>query len=67
MIGALAALALLLEVGTLAYCNTGELIATQRWIAHTHEVLDTVDAAVSTMKDVEIAVPTTYRRSRPHT
>jgi PAS domain S-box-containing protein len=54
--GAVLAFAVLLGAGALAYRNTGELVATQRWIAHTHDVLDTVDAAVSIMKDAEIAV-----------
>ncbi len=54
--GAFVALALLLGAGGLAYRNTGDLIAVQRWIAHTHDVLDTVDATVSAMKDSEIAV-----------
>jgi PAS domain S-box-containing protein len=54
--GSVLAFALLFGAGALAYRNTGELITTQRWIAHTHEVLDTVDAAISTMKDAELAV-----------
>ena len=54
--GAGAALGLLLGVGMLAYRNTGELVTMQRWIARTHEVLDSVDGAVSIMKDAEIAV-----------
>jgi PAS domain S-box-containing protein len=46
----------LLAVGWIAYRHTLDLIGTQHWIAHTHEVLDALDAAVSTTKDAEIAV-----------
>jgi PAS domain S-box-containing protein len=54
--GAAVALGLVLAVAWLSYRNTLELIATQRGIAHTHEVLETVEAAVGIMKDAEIAV-----------
>ena len=56
LLGAVIAFATLLGLGGLAYRNAAELIGTQAWIAHTHEVLDTLDATVSLMKDAEIAV-----------
>jgi PAS domain S-box-containing protein len=56
LLGAAVAFGTLLVVGWLAYQNTLDLIGTQRWIAHTHEVLDTLDETVSIMKDAEIAV-----------
>ncbi len=49
-------LALLLAVGRLGYHNTLELVEARRWIAHTHDVLDTVESAVAAVKDNEIAV-----------
>jgi PAS domain S-box-containing protein len=56
LLGAVVAFGTLLAVGWIAYRNTLDLIDTQRWIAHTHEVLDALDATVSTTKDAEIAV-----------
>jgi len=56
LLGAVVAFGTLLGLGWLAYRNADDLIGTQRWIAHTHQVLDTVDATVSMMKDAEIAV-----------
>ena len=56
LLGAVVAFGTLLAVGWLAYRNTIDLIGARRWIAHTHEVLDTLDATVSIMKDSEIAV-----------
>src|SRR5262245_12309562 len=56
LVGALAAFALLLGAGALAYRSIVELVTLQRWIAHTHDILDTVDATVSSLKDAEIAV-----------
>jgi PAS domain S-box-containing protein len=47
---------MLLGVGALAYRNILDLVATQRWVAQTHEVLDTVDATVDVLKDAEIVV-----------
>jgi CHASE3 domain sensor protein len=54
--GAIVALGLLFGAGSLAYRNTGTLMAAQWWVAHTHDVLDTIEAAVATMKDNEVVV-----------
>ncbi len=54
--GAIVALALLLGAGGLAYRNTAVLTTAQWWVAHTHDVLDTVDAAVGIVKDNEVVI-----------
>lgn len=54
--GAIVALGLLLGAGGLAYRNTAALMAAQWWVAHTHDVLDTIDAVVATVKDNEVVV-----------
>ena len=54
--GAIVALGLLFGAGGLAYRSTGALMAAQWWVAHTHDVLDTIDAIVATMKDNEVVV-----------
>lgn len=37
------AVLLLASVGTLSYLNTQRLVSNKQWVAHTHEVLDTLD------------------------
>lgn len=54
--GAIVALGLLFGAGSLAYRNTGMLMAAQWWVAHTHDVLDTIDTVVATMRDNEVVV-----------
>ena len=54
--GAVTALGIVAVVGVVAYRNTLHLIATEQWIAHAHEVLETVDGAVGQVKDAEIAL-----------
>jgi PAS domain S-box-containing protein len=49
--GAIVALGLLLGAGGLAYRSTTALTTTQWWVAHTHDVLDTIDAVVGVTKD----------------
>lgn len=56
LFGAIVALGLVLGAGTLAYQSTHVLVAAQWWVAHTHDVLDSVDAAVARLKDNDIVV-----------
>jgi methyl-accepting chemotaxis protein len=40
-------------IGVVAYRNTAELIEDSRWVSHTHVVLEELEIALSTVKDVE--------------
>src|SRR5688572_30637391 len=54
--GAAVALGLLLGAGGLAYRSTQTLMTAHWWVAHTHDVLDTLEAAVAIVKENEIVV-----------
>src|SRR5262249_51517714 len=47
------ALAALLAIGALCYRSTARLIANEREVAHTHEVLDDLQTILSLLKDAE--------------
>jgi methyl-accepting chemotaxis protein len=47
------ALAILVTIGTVAYRSTNKLTETAEWVAHTHQVLVTLESALSIMKDAE--------------
>ena len=51
--GFAAALLLLGVVGLVSYRNTAAMRENNHWVAHTHEVLATVSAIESTLKDAE--------------
>ncbi|HUY14647.1 MAG TPA: CHASE3 domain-containing protein [Terriglobia bacterium] len=47
------ALAALIVVGAVSYDSTTKLIDSADWVAHTHQVLDGLNALLSTLKDAE--------------
>ena len=52
-LGVVIALAILVTIGAVALWCTSRLIAASRWITHTHEVLENLEALVSTIKGAE--------------
>ena len=46
-------LAIILAVGTHAYVSTQRLIEANRWVTHTHEVIEDLEHALSVLKDAE--------------
>ena len=52
-VGFFLTLATLLVVGVVSYRNTRKLVRDSNAVAHSHEVLDELDATLSTMKDIE--------------
>ena len=55
-LGFAAALAVLVLVGVVVYRNTTDLIDDSRWVTHTHQVLEKLDAVVSALKEQEAGV-----------
>jgi methyl-accepting chemotaxis protein len=51
--GFIFALAILFAVGAVSYQNTKKLTETATWVSHTHQVLESLEALLSTMKDAE--------------
>src|SRR5882672_10487958 len=47
------ALAILVAIGAASYQSTTKLTETSGWVAHTHQVLEKLDAVLSGMKDAE--------------
>jgi methyl-accepting chemotaxis protein len=47
------ALAILTAIGITAYRSIAKLTDTANWVDHTHQVLETLESVVSTMKDAE--------------
>ena len=47
------ALALLLIVGGVSYWSINSLIENANWVAHTHQVLENLEAVISLLKDAE--------------
>ena len=47
------ALAILASIGTVSYMNTAKLLETAEWVAHTHQVLESIGATFSGMQDAE--------------
>ncbi|GAA3149718.1 methyl-accepting chemotaxis protein [Planomonospora alba] len=51
--GFAAALAMMGVIGAVSYDNTIDLVDNEKWVAHTHEVLNKLDGVLSTLKDGE--------------
>jgi methyl-accepting chemotaxis protein len=47
------ALAILAAIGIIAYRSIAKLIDTAQWVDHTHQVLESLESVMSTMKDAE--------------
>lgn len=47
------ALAILVVIGTVSYLSIAKLTDTAEWVAHTHQVLERLEAVLSGMKDAE--------------
>jgi len=43
----------LLLIGVLSYSSISDMIETQDWVTHTHEVLETNELVLSLLKDAE--------------
>jgi PAS domain S-box-containing protein len=54
VIGFVLTLAVLIVGGWVGYINVGRLADNNQWVAHTDEVIGSLDALLSTLKDVEI-------------
>lgn len=51
--GYMVALLLMTGVGVVSFMNTQTLVDNNRWVGHTHEVLNETDAILSSLKDAE--------------
>jgi methyl-accepting chemotaxis protein len=55
-LGFVTGLVLLLVIGSVAYVNTYRLIEEMRWVTHTHEVIERINAVLSGLKDQETGI-----------
>ena len=46
-------LVLIATIGAIAYVSTSRLVEANRWVTHTHEVIESLDRVVSALKDAE--------------
>ncbi|GGK70543.1 chemotaxis protein [Planomonospora parontospora subsp. parontospora] len=51
--GFVAALVMMGVIGAVSYSNTVDLVENEKWVAHTHQVLNKLDGVLSTLKDAE--------------
>jgi methyl-accepting chemotaxis protein len=51
--GFVAALVMMGVIGAVSYNNTVDLVENEKWVAHTHTVLNKLDGVLSTLKDAE--------------
>src|ERR1700733_13872868 len=52
-LGAMASVLVLISVGLLSYHTTTNLIATEKWVAHTQEVIATLESGLAMLTDAE--------------
>lgn len=52
-LGALASVLMLFSIGCLSYYTTSQLVVTEKWVAHTHEVIATLDWGLALLTDAE--------------
>ncbi|GGL32722.1 CHASE3 domain-containing protein [Planomonospora parontospora] len=51
--GFAAALVMMGVIGAVSYSNTVDLVENEKWVEHTHQVLNRLDGVLSTLKDAE--------------
>ena len=52
-LGAVASVLMLVSIGCLSYYTTNRLVATEKWVSHTHEVIATLDLGLALLTDAE--------------
>lgn len=52
-VGAVASVLVLIGVGCLSYFTTNNLVATEKWVAHTQEVIATLESGLALITDAE--------------
>lgn len=52
-LGAVASVLMLISIGWLSHYTTNRLVVTQKWVAHTHEVIATLESGLAILTDAE--------------
>jgi len=52
-LGAVASLLMLISIGCVSYYSTNHLVDTEKWVAHTHEVIATLEQGLVILTDAE--------------
>ena len=52
-LGAVASVLMLISIGCLSYYTTYRLVETEKWVAHTHEVIATLESGLAILTDEE--------------
>ena len=52
-LGAVVSVLMLISIGCLSFVNTRQLVVTEKWVAHTHEVIATLESGLALLTDAE--------------